>query len=192
MKINRYLLLIFLSIWNQSSGQTIINHVFDPSAFAIRGTAIPGMLFAATKMKKDQANIIIPAIIKEERTELNKWRNATLGNLNTLNALTVTSKFLIKSIDIKRNLINPIHYAPGFRKELREFSALKRRTQRLEKRVVALVGLSTAFVDGEGYYRVASQRLAIEYLEVYSELSKIDFNLTKILAFIGLLPLIAA
>ena len=179
-----------LSTWNQSSGQQIINHVFDPSAFAIRGVAIPGMLAAATVIKNEQANSIIPTIIKEERDELNKWRSTVFGNVNTLNSLSIASRVLINSIDVNRHLILPIHYAPGFREKLREFLVLKERTERLEQRVAALSGLSTVFLDGEGYYRVASQRLAIEYLEVYSELSKIDFDITKLLAFIGLLPLI--
>ena len=191
MKTNIYILLIVLSIWNQSSGQQIINHVFDPSAFAIRGVAIPGMLGAATAMKNEQANSIIPTIIKEERDELNKWRGTVFGNVNTLNSLSIASRVLINRIDTKRLSILPIHYAPGFRKKLREFLDLKERTERLEHRVSALLGLGTLFIDGEGYYRVASQRLGIEYLEVYSELSEIDFSLTKLLALIGLLPLIA-
>ena len=191
MKTNIYILLVVLSIWNQSSGQQIINNVFDPSAFAIRGVAIPGMLGAATAMKNEQANSIIPTIIREERSELNKWRGTVIGNVNTLNALSIASRVLINSIDVKRRLILPIHYAPGFRKKLREFLVLKQRTERLEHRVSALAGLGTLFIDGEGYYRVASQRLGIEYLEVYSELSEIDFKLTQILALVGLLPLIA-
>lgn len=190
MNKNVYILILLIT-WIQSSGQQIINHVFDPSAFAIRGVAIPGMLGAAAAMKNEQANSIIPIIIREERTELNKWRRAVFGNINTLNALSIASGVLIHSIDVKRSLILPIHYAPGFRKKLREFLILKERTERLEHRVVALAGLGTLFIDGEGYYRVASQRLAIEYLEVYSELSEIDFKLTQILALIGLLPLIA-
>lgn len=184
-------ILILLITWLQSSGQQIINNVFDPSAFAIRGIAIPGMLGAATAMKNKQANSIIPKIIKEEKTELNKWRSTVFGNINTLNALSIASGVLIHSIDVKRSLILPIHYAPGFRKERRKFLVLKERAERLEHRVVALAGLGTLFIDGEGYYRVASQRLAIEYLEVYSELSEIDFKLTQILALLGLLPLIA-
>lgn len=184
-------IILFVIIWNKSLGQQIINHVFDPSAFAIRGVAIPGMLASATLMKNEQANSIIPTIKKEEKTELNKWRSTVLGNVNTLNALSIASRVLINNIDIKRLSILPIHYAPGFRKKLSDFSVLKERTERLEHRVFALAGLGTFFIDGEGYYRVASQRLAIEYLEVYSELSKIDFKLTQILALIGLLPLIA-
>lgn len=191
MKTNIYILLIFLTTWSHSLGQQIINNVFDPSAFVIRGVAIPGMLGAATALKNEQANSIIPTIKKEERTELNKWRRTALGNINTLNALSIASRVLINRIDIKRLSILPIHYAPGFREKLREFSALKERTERLEDRVRALAGLGTLFIDGEGYYRVASQRLAIEYLDVYSELSEIDFKLTKLLALIGLLPLIA-
>ena len=190
MKTNIYVLLIFLATWVQTSGQQIINHVLDPSAFAIRGIAIPGMLGAATAMKNEQANSIIPTIIREERTELSKWRGTVIGNINTLNALTIASRLLINSIDIK-SLIVPIHYAPGFRNERRKFLVLRERTERLELRVAAFAGLGTFFIDGEGYYRVASQRLAIEYLDVYSELSEIDFKLTQILALIGLLPLIA-
>jgi len=181
--------LIFLLITYQFSiGQQVINHVFDPSAFAIRGVAIPGMLTSAIVLKDKQSGTIIPAIIKEEKTQLEKWRKSVFGNVNTLNALSIASRHLVNSIDIKRFLILPVHYAPGFRKKLREFLVLKERTKRLENRVIALLGIGTLFIDGEGYYRVASQKLAIEYLDVYSELSQIDFKLTKLIAFINLLP----
>lgn len=180
-----------LLFWNNSTGQQAINHVFDPSAFAIRGVAIPGMLAAATVMKNEQANTIIPEIIDEEEKQLEKWRRTIFGNVNALNALSISSRYLISSIDVKRRLILPVHYAPGYRKHLREFLKLKSRTERLEHRVIGLASLGTLFIDGEGYYRVASQRLANEYIEVYAELSEIDFKLTKLLAFIGLLPLIA-
>ena len=172
-------------------GQQVINHVFDPSAFAIRGVAIPGMLTTAIVMKKEQANTTIPNIIDEEKKLLKKWRSTLFGNVNSLNALSISSADLINSIDIKRRLVLPVHYAPGFRKHLREFLKIKSRTERLEQRVIGLASLGTLFIDGEGYYRVASQRLANEYIEIYAELSKIDFKLTKLLAFIGLLPLIA-
>lgn len=191
MKINRYILLIFLSIWNQSSGQQVINNVLDPSAFAIRGIAIPGMLTAAITMKNEQANSIIPDIIKEESTELTKWRNTVIGNFNTLNALAIDSDFLIESIEFYTSII-PVLYAPGFRKERDKFLVLKERVKRLNKRVDALAGLSTMFIDGEGYYRVACQRLAIEYLEAHSELAKIDFKLSQLKSFIILLSLMAA
>jgi hypothetical protein len=180
-----------LLFWNNSMGQQVINHVFDPSAFAIRGVAIPGMLAAATVMKNEQANTIIPDIIDEEEKQLVKWRRTILGNVNSLNALAISSRYLIYSIDLKRGLVLPVHYAPGFRKHLREFLKLKSRAKRLELRVLGLASLGALFIDGEGYYRVASQRLANEYIEIYAELSKIDFKLTKLLAFIGLLPFIA-
>lgn len=191
MKTNIYILLMVLSTWNQSSGQQVINHVLDPSAFAIRGISIPGMLATAIAFKDEQANRIIPTIIKEEKDELNKWKRTVIGNVNTLNTLLLSSRALISRIDDNRLLILPKHYAPGFLEKMREYLKLKKRTERLEKRVGSLVGL-TLFIDGEGYYRVASQRLAIEYLEVYSELSKIDFIITKLLAFIELLPLITS
>lgn len=184
-------LMQLLLFYNQLIGQQVINHVFDPSAFAIRGVAIPGMVVAATVMKNEQASTIIPAIDDEEKKQLEKWRRTIFGNVNSLNALSIGSRILINSIDVKRILVLPVHYAPGYRKHLREFLKLKNRTERLEQRVLGLAGLSTLFIDGEGYYRVASQKLAIEYLDVYSELSKIDFKLTKLLAFIELLPLIA-
>jgi hypothetical protein len=180
-----------LLFWNNSMGQQVINHVFDPSAFAIRGVAIPGMLTTAIVMKKEQANTTIPNIIDEEKKLLKKWRSTLFGNVNSLNALSISSADLINSIDIKRRLVLPVHYAPGFRKHLREFLKLKSRAKRLELRVLGLASLGALFIDGEGYYRVASQRLANEYIEIYAELSKIDFKLTKLLAFIGLLPFIA-
>jgi hypothetical protein len=180
-----------LLFWNNSMGQQVINHVFDPSAFAIRGVAIPGMLTTAIVMKKEQANTTIPNIIDEEKKLLKKWRSTLFGNVNSLNALSISSADLINSIDIKRRLVLPVHYAPGFRKHLREFLKLKSRAKRLELRVLGLASLGALFIDGEGYYRVASQRFANEYIEIYAELSKIDFKLTKLLAFIGLLPFIA-
>ncbi len=183
-------LIISLIAWNQSVGQQVINHVFDPSAFAIRGVAIPGMLATATTMKNTQASTIIPQIIREEEKQLQKWRRTVFGNVNTLNALSIASRVLVTSIDTKRILILPVHYAPGFRKNVRKFLVLKERIERLEHRVIALAGIGTLFIDGEGYYRVASQRLAIEYIEIYTELSNIDFKLTKLLALIELIPLI--
>ncbi|MFB3390095.1 hypothetical protein [Flavobacterium sp. LAR06] len=180
------LIVLFLTIWHQSVGQQIINHVYDPSAGAIRGVAIPGMLTTAFFFKNEEANNIIPEIIKEEKERIGKWRKSILGNANSLNALAVASRVLINQIDSKRVLILPAHYAPGFRHDLREFLVLKERTERLERRVIALVSIGTMFIDGEGYYRVASQRLALEYLEVYAELSEIEFNITKLLAFIAL------
>ena len=188
---NAMFIIHLLLFWNNSMGQQVINHVFDPSAFAIRGVAIPGMLTTAIVMKKEQANTTIPNIIDEEKKLLKKWRSTLFGNVNSLNALSISSADLINSIDIKRRLVLPVHYAPGFRKHLREFLKLKSRAKRLELRVLGLASLGTLFIDGEGYYRVASQRLANEYIEIYAELSKIDFKLTKLLAFIGLLPFIA-
>jgi hypothetical protein len=70
----------FLLLWNNSTGQQVINHVFDPSAFALRGVAIPGMLAAATVMKDEQANTIIPDIIDEEEVQIAKWRRTIFGN----------------------------------------------------------------------------------------------------------------
>jgi|SaaInl0LU_22_DNA_1037365.scaffolds.fasta_scaffold02324_4 hypothetical protein len=188
---NAMFIIHLLLFWNNSMGQQVINHVFDPSAFAIRGVAIPGMLTTAIVMKKEQANTTIPNIIDEEKKLLKKWRSTLFGNVNSLNALSISSADLINSIDIKRRLVLPVHYAPGFRKHLREFLKLKSRAKRLELRVLGLASLGALFIDGEGYYRVASQRLANEYIEIYAELSKIDFKLTKLLAFIGLLPFIA-
>ena len=179
-------IVLFLAIWNQSIGQQIINHVYDPSASAIRGVAIPGMLITAIAFKKEEANNIIPDIIKEEKDRIDKWRKSVLGNANSLNVLAIASRVLINNIDKKKFLVLPGQYAPGFQHDLRKFLVLKERTERLEKRVIALVGIGTLFIDGEGYYRVASQKLAVEYLEVYAELSKIDFNITKLLAFIAL------
>jgi hypothetical protein len=176
-------IVLFLTIWNRSVGQQIINNVYDPSAAAIRGVAIPGMVGTAIAFKNEEANSIIPDIIKEEKDRIGKWRKSVFGNANSLNALALASRFLINNIDVKRKLILPAHYAPGFRHDLREFSVLKERTERLENKVIALLGIGTLFIDGEGYYRVASQRLALEYLEVYAELSKIDFNITKLMAF---------
>lgn len=178
--------VLFLIIWNRSAGQQIINYVFDPGAMAIRGVAIPGMLATAIAFKNEEANSIIPDIIKEEKDRIGKWRKAILGNANSLNALVIASKVLVNRIDSKSILILPAQYAPGFHHDLRTFLALKERTERLEKRVIALVGIGSLLIDGEGYYRVASQRLALEYLEVYAELSKIDFDITKLLAFIAL------
>jgi hypothetical protein len=188
---NAMFIIHLLLFWNNSMGQQVINHVFDPSAFAIRGVAIPGMLTTAIVMKKEQANTTIPNIIDEEKKLLKKWRSTLFGNVNSLNALSISSADLINSIDIKRRLVLPVHYAPGFRKHLREFLKLKSRAKRLELRVLGLASLGALFIDGEGYYRVASQRLANEYIEIYAELSKIDFKLTKLLVFIGLLPFIA-
>jgi hypothetical protein len=188
---NAMFIIHLLLFWNNSMGQQVINHVFDPSAFAIRGVAIPGMLTTAIVMKKEQANTTIPNIIDEEKKLLKKWRSTLFGNVNSLNALSISSADLINSIDIKRRLVLPVHYAPGFRKHLREFLKLKSRAKRLELRVLGLASLGALFIDGEGYYRVASQRFANEYIEIYAELSKIDFKLTKLLAFIGLLPFIA-
>ncbi|MCX2681919.1 hypothetical protein OOZ15_18350 [Galbibacter sp. EGI 63066] len=190
MKSNIFL-LIFIMLFNYSEGQQVINIVLDPSAYAIRGVAIPGMLGTAASLKNEQASTIIPAIVNEERSLMNKWRGSVLSNINVLNALSISSRTLINSIDAKKALISPIHYVPGYRKELREFDRLRSRTERLEQRVATLVGIGTFFIDGEGYYRNASQRLAVEYLEVYARLSKIDFNLGKLVVFINLLPLIA-
>lgn len=191
MKIYRYILLIFLSIWNQSSGQQIINHVYDPSAAAIRGFAIPGMLGAAITMKNEQANRIIPDIIREESTELSKWKKTVIGNANSLTVIAFdTNEFLIDSVE-RFTQTFPVLYAPGFRKELNKFLLLNERLKRLNKRVATLAGLSI-IIDGEGYYRVATQRLAIEYLEVHSELAKMNFKLSQLRTFIILLPLIAA
>lgn len=182
--------LIFIMIFCDLAGQQVVNIVLDPSAFAIRGAAIPGMLATATTQKNEQANVLIPDIIREERSLIRKWRSSVIGNVNSLNALAIESRILIDMIDIKRALILPAHYAPGYRKQLRRFLRLKERAERLEIRVATLVGIGAFFIDGEGYYRVASQRLAIEYLTIYSELSEIDFNLSKLLAFIGMLPLL--
>lgn len=179
-------LVLFLTIWNQSTGQQLIFHVFDPSAAAIRGVAIPATLATATAFKNEEANTIIPDIIKEEKDRIDKWRKAVLGNANSLNALVIASRLLINSIDSKKVLVLPAKYAPGFRHDIRNFSTLKERTERLEKKVIALVGIGSLLIDGEGYYRVASQTLALEYLEVYAELSKIDFNIKKLLVFIAL------
>jgi hypothetical protein len=179
-------IVLFLTIWNHSAGQQVILNIYDPSAAAIRGVAIPGMVLAAYAFKNEEANTIIPDIIKEEEDRLDKWRKSVFGNVNSLNAISVASRVLINKIDSKKILILPAQYAPGFRHDLREFEVLKERTERLEQRVIALVGIGTLFIDGEGYYRVASQRLALEYLEVYAELSKIDFNITKLLAFIAM------
>jgi hypothetical protein len=119
----------FLLLWNNSTGQQVINHVFDPSAFALRGVAIPGMLAAATVMKDEQANTIIPDIIDEEEVQIAKWRRTIFGNVNSLNALAISSRYLIDIIDIKRGLILPVHYAPGYRKHQREFLKIKSRTE---------------------------------------------------------------
>ncbi|WP_166923410.1 hypothetical protein [Flavobacterium poyangense] len=180
------LIVLFFTVCYPSKGQQIINHVYDPSAAAIRGVAIPGKVGAAVAFKNEEANEIIPAIIKEEKDRLGKWRKSIIGSVNSLNTLASASRMLIDRIDSKRGLILPAHYAPGFRHDLREFVAIKERTKRLEKRVLTLLGIGTFFIDGEGYYRVACQKLALEYLEVYADLSKIDFNITKLLAFIGL------
>ena len=101
-------IVVFLAVWNQSVGQQIINHVFDPSAFAIRGIAIPGMLSSATVMKRAQSATIIPGIIREERTLIGKWRRSVFGNVNTLNGLAIASRILVTSIDAKRILIFPV------------------------------------------------------------------------------------
>lgn len=180
------LLVLFLAVCYQSKGQQLINHIFDPSAAAIRGVAIPGKLGAATAFKDEEAKDIIPDIIKEEKENLSKWRKSIFGTANSLNVLAIASRVLIERIDSNRSLILPIQYAPGFKHDLRQFSVIKERAERLEKRALVLVGIGSLFVDGEGYYRVACQKLALEYLEVYADLSKIDFNITKLLAFIEL------
>lgn len=179
-------IILFATSWNQVVAQQIINNVFDPSAMAIRGVAIPSLLGTATDYKNKEANYIIPDIIKEEKDRLGKWRKSVLGNANSLNAIAIASRVLINNIETKRKLVLPIYYVPGFQHDLRCFKVLKKRAERLEKKVIALVGIGSFFIDGEGYYRVASQRLALEYLQVYSELSKIDFNITKLLVFIRL------
>lgn len=188
--MKKYIFIIaFLITYHQAIAQQIINHVFDPTASAIRGVAIPGMLTAAIILKKMQSETIIPAIIHEEQIQLNKWRKTVFGNANTLNALKIASNLLITRINIITDVL-PIQYAPGFRKTKRKYKVLLERAKRLDLRVLSLVIIGTAFIDGEGYYRVASQRLAIEYLEVYSELSQIHFKLTKLITFISLLPYI--
>ena len=185
------LLFVLLLIGNRLTSQQVLVHVFDPSAFAIRGSAIPGMLITTTFLKYSQANTIIPKIIEEEEKELSKWRNAVFGNINTLNSLAIESQILVDSINEKIILLLPAHYVPGLRSNVDEFMFLEEKVSRLQKRVVALFGVGTLFIDGEGYYRVASQRLALEYIDVYAELSSIDFELSKLLSFVELLPLLA-
>lgn len=178
-------IVLFLAIWNQSTGQQLIFHVFDPSAAAIRGVSIPATLGTATGYKNEEANTIIPDIIKEEKDRIGKWKKAVLGNGSSLNALVAASRDLINDIDSKKALVLPAKYAPGFRHDLRNFSALKEREKRLRQKAIVM-GTASGFIDGEGYFKVASQTLALEYLEVYAELSKIDFSIKKLLAFIAL------
>lgn len=185
------LIFVLLLIGNRLASQQVLVHVFDPSAFAIRGVAIPGMLTETTFLKYSQVNTIIPKIIEEEEKELSKWRKAVFGNLNALNSLAIASLTLVESINEKIILLLPAHYAPGLRSNVDEFMFLEEKVSRLQKRVVALIGVGTLFIDGEGYYRVASQRLALEYIDVYAELSSIDFELSKLLSFVELLPLLA-
>lgn len=184
-------LYVLLFIGHQLASQQVFTHVFDPSAFAIRGVAIPGMLTATGVLKDSQSNTIIPKIIEEEKKELGKWKNTVFGNINTLNSLATASLVLVQKINDKIILLLPAHYTPGFRSDVDEFKFLEEKVSRLQEKVLALLGVGTLFIDGEGYYRVASQRLALEYIDVYAKLSSIDFELSKLLIFVQLLPLLA-
>jgi hypothetical protein len=191
--MKKYIYIIaFLSTCHVTIGQQIINIVKDKSAFAIRGKAIPAMLAFATARKNEQSGTIIPAIIWEEKLQFRKYSNVgnlIMKNLNALNALTVLSAGLILLIEAQTVL--PTLYAPGFRETKRKYKRVKRRYKRLNMRVAKFLAVGTMFIDGDGYYRVAAQRLALEYLEVYSELSEINFKLAKVNFLVTLLPNIA-
>lgn len=191
--MKKYIYIIaFLSTCHLTIGQQIINIVKDNSAFAIRGIAIPAMLTFATVRKNEQSGTIIPAIIWEEKLQFRKYSyvgNLIMKNLNALNELTVLSAGLILLIEAQTGL--PTLYAPGFRETKRKYKRVKRRYKRLNMRVAKFLAVGTMFIDGDGYYRVAAQRLALEYLEVYSELSEINFKLAKVNFLVTLLPNIA-
>ena len=191
--MKKYIYIIaFLSTCHVTIGQQIINIVKDNSAFAIRGIAIPAMLTFATVRKNEQSGTIIPAIIWEEKLQFRKYSyvgNLIMKNLNALNELTVLSAGLILLIEAQTGL--PTLYAPGFRETKRKYKRVKRRYKRLNMRVAKFLAVGTMFIDGDGYYRVAAQRLALEYLEVYSELSEINFKLAKVNFLVTLLPNIA-
>lgn len=184
--MRKYILIVFFLVtYTQSTAQQVINNILNPTALALRGIAIPAMLFTAYGYKTEESGTIIPDIIKEEKDRLSKWRKTVIGNVNSLNAIAIASRVLIDRINNNRDLILPAQYAPGFKHDLRQFLLLKETTERLEKKVIALAALSTAFIDGQGYYNVACQSLALEYLDVYAELSKIDFKITKLVTFIA-------
>jgi hypothetical protein len=191
--MKKYIYIIaFLSTCHLTIGQQIINIVKDKSALAIRGIAIPTMLTFATVRKNEQSKTIIPAIIEEEKSQFRKYSNVgnAIGkNLNPLNWLKLNSAFLISFIEAQKLL--PTLYAPGFRETKRKYKRVKRRYERLNSRVDLFLLVGTMFIDGDGYYRVAAQRLALEYLEVYSELSEINFKLAKVNFLVTLLPNIA-
>jgi hypothetical protein len=181
-------IIAFLSTYHLTIGQQVINIVLDPSARFIRGITIPGMLYYASFKKNEQSTKIIPTIIREEELQLNKWERTVRGNVNTLNYLSVETKRLTNSIE---DITMKIYLdADWFRKTKRKYELLKMRADRLNLRIVKLVTTGIKVIDGEGYYRVASKRLALEYLEVYSEISQINFKLLKFKSFITLLPYI--
>ena len=177
-------IIAFLSTYHLTIGQQVINIVWDPSAGLIRGINIPGMLFTASLLKNKQSKTIIPMIIREEVKQLEKWELTVRGNLNTLNYLASETLNLTSSIENSK--MNIFLNAPRFGKTKRKYDLLKKRADRLNKIIFFLVFTGIEFIDGEGYYRVASKRLALEYLEVYSELSQINFKLRKFIPFINL------
>lgn len=179
-------IIAFLSTYHLTIGQQVINIVLDPSARFIRGITIPGMLFTASLLKNEQSKTIIPMIIREEELQLKKWKRTVRGNRNTLNYLSAETTLLTSSIEditMKNYLDNP-----WFSKTKRKYKLLKKRADRLNLRILKLGAAGIPLIDGEGYYRVASKRLALEYLEVYSEISQINFKLLKFRSFISLLP----
>jgi hypothetical protein len=179
-------IIAFLSIYHLTIGQQVINIVLDPSARFIRGITIPAMLFGASFLKDEQSKTIIPKIIREEELQLKKWKLTVRGNANTLNNLYGVTKVLTNSIENSK--MNIFLNAPGFGKTKRKYELLKKRADRLNDRIFLLWVTGIKVIDGEGYYRVASKRLALEYLEVYSELSQINFKLLKFESFSALLP----
>jgi len=187
--MKKYICIIaFLSTYHLTIGQQVINIVWDPSAMFIRGITIPGMLYYASFKKNEQSKTIIPIIILEEELQRKKWKRTVRGNENTLNYLSVETKILTNSIE---DITMKIYLdALWFRKTKRKYELLKMRADRLNLRIVKLVTTGIKVIDGEGYYRVASKRLALEYLEVYSEISQINFKLRKFKSFITLLPYI--
>ena len=179
-------IIAFLSTYHLTIGQQVINIVLDPSAKFIRGITIPGMLFIASNNKNKQSTKIIPMIIKEEELQLNKWKRTVRGNRNTLNYLSVETTILTSSIEATEMTIFLDN--PWFSKTKRKYKLLKKRADRLNLRILKLGAAGIPLIDGEGYYRVASKRLALEYLEVHSEISQINFKLLKFKSFIRLLP----
>ena len=179
-------IIAFLSTYHLTIGQQVINIVLDPSARFIRGFSIPGMLITASIKKSEQSRTIIPMIIREEELQLTKWKRTVRGNPNTLNYLFIETNMLTSSIEDPTMEI--FLEAPWFRKTKRKYNLLKKRAVRLNLRIVKLVTAGIEIIDGEGYYRVASKRLALEYLEVHSEISQINFKLLQFKSFMNLLP----